>query len=65
MQIHYKGHWKRWALKIENFLSPERPRSDTHKHKITNVTVFYMAPGLNDFEGGGKFITRAIRRGGT
>jgi hypothetical protein len=20
---HYKGHWKRWALKIETFTGPE------------------------------------------
>ncbi len=36
---------------------------EIHVHKITNVTVFYMALGLNDFDAG-KSITRAIERGG-
>jgi hypothetical protein len=34
------------------------------EHKITNVTVFYTALGLNDFDQG-KSITRAIERDGT
>ncbi len=36
---------------------------ETHVHKITNVHVFYMALGLNDFDAG-KFLTQAIGRGG-
>jgi hypothetical protein len=35
----------------------------THVHKNTNVPVFYMALGLNDFEAG-KSITKAIVRVG-
>jgi hypothetical protein len=58
-----EGHWKGWALKIEIFLEPEIATSKTHVHKITNVPVFYMALGLNDFYAG-KSITRAIGRGG-
>jgi hypothetical protein len=27
-QMHYKGHWKGWALKIETFLRPEIATSD-------------------------------------
>jgi hypothetical protein len=37
--------------------------SETHGQKVTNVPVFYVALGLNDFDGG-KSITRAIARGG-
>ncbi len=32
--------------------------SETHVHKIINVSFFYMALGLNDFHAG-KSITRA------
>ena len=42
-----------WAQKVKK----------THVHKTTNVPVFYMAFGLNDFEAG-KSITRAIVRVG-
>ncbi len=35
---------------------------ETHVHKITNVPVFYMELGLNDFDLG-KSITQAIGRG--
>ncbi len=38
--------------------------TETYLHKITNVPAFYMALGLNDFDGG-KSITRAIGRGGS
>ncbi len=31
----------------------------THVHKVTNVPVYYMALGLNDFDGG-KSITRVM-----
>jgi hypothetical protein len=37
--------------------------SETHVHKISNVPVFYMALGLDDFDGG-KSITRPIEMGG-
>ncbi len=45
-----------------DFLGPEMATSETHVHKIINVSVLYMALGLNDFDAG-KYITRAIRRG--
>ncbi len=34
--------------------------TETHILKITNVPVFYLALGLNDFDGG-KSITRPIK----
>jgi hypothetical protein len=37
--------------------------SKTQVHKITNLTDFYMALGLNDCDAG-KSITQAIGRGG-
>jgi hypothetical protein len=46
--------------KIETFLGPEMA---THVHEITKVTVFSMALGFNDFDGG-IFITWAIGRVG-
>ncbi len=54
-----------WALKIETFLGPDKTTSKTHVHKITivDVPVFYMALGLNDFDGS-KSITRDVGRGG-
>jgi hypothetical protein len=58
-----EDQWKRWALKIETFLGPEMATSKTHVHKIISVPVLSMALGLNDFESG-KYITRAIRKGG-
>ncbi len=36
---------------------------ETHVHKITNVPVFNMVLGLNDFYEG-KYISQAIGRGG-
>jgi hypothetical protein len=27
-KIHYKGHWKGWALEIETFLGPETASSE-------------------------------------
>ncbi len=27
-KIHYKGHWKGWALEIETFLGPEMASSE-------------------------------------
>jgi hypothetical protein len=38
-QIHYKGHWKGWAMKIVTSLGPEM---STYVHKITNVPVFFI-----------------------
>jgi hypothetical protein len=29
-QIHYNGHWKRWALKIETFWGPEMATSEAN-----------------------------------
>ena len=26
-EIHYKGHWKGWAMKVETFLGPETTRA--------------------------------------
>jgi hypothetical protein len=48
---------------IETFLGPEMATTNTHVHEITNLPVFYMGLGLNDF-GGGKSIIRAIGRDG-
>ncbi len=48
------------ALGIKTFLGNEMA---THVHEITNVPVFYMALGLNDFDWG-KSIARSIGRGG-
>jgi hypothetical protein len=28
--IHFEGHWKGWALKIETFLSPEMATSEAY-----------------------------------
>ncbi len=42
-QIHYKGHWKGWALKIETFLGPERTKneaSDIWAHVMARVMDF-------------------------
>ncbi len=33
-------------------MGPEIATSETHVHIITKVPVFYMAFGLNDFDGG-------------
>ncbi len=33
---------------------------ETHVHKITNIPVFYMALGLNDYDAG-KFISPLLR----
>ncbi len=41
----------------------KRVGPETHVHKITNVPLFCMAHGLNDFYAG-KSITKAIGRGG-
>jgi hypothetical protein len=35
--------------------------TETHVHKITNISVFYKAFGLNDFDEG-KSISQAIGR---
>jgi hypothetical protein len=59
----FQGPLKRWALKIETFLGPEMAATETHVHKMKKITCFYMALGLNDFDGG-KSITRAIGRAG-
>jgi hypothetical protein len=45
------------------FLYYRIQNTETHVHKITNVPVFFMAPGQNDSDAG-KSITRAIGRGG-
>ncbi len=46
--IHYKGHWKGWALKIETFLGPEMVTSKPllfssfrlcWKHRINTVAA--------------------------
>jgi hypothetical protein len=49
-------------IKLTSY-STEYTCSKTHVHKITNVPVFYMTLGLNDFDGD-KSNTRAIARGG-
>jgi hypothetical protein len=38
-QIHDKGNWKGWALKIETILSLEMA---THEHKINNVLYGFV-----------------------
>jgi hypothetical protein len=43
---------------IETFLGPEMATGENHVQKVTIGPVFYIALGLNDFDGG-KSITRA------
>ncbi len=33
--IHFEGHWKGWALKIETFLGPEMATSETGRSEFT------------------------------
>jgi hypothetical protein len=44
-----KTHSFQWLSK---WICPHTQLQHTHVHKITNVPVFYMALGLNDFDGG-------------
>jgi hypothetical protein len=38
--IHFEGHWKGWALKIETFLGPEMATSEAYKvKKIQNYLM--------------------------
>ncbi len=39
-------------IKFTTYRIHNTPAAKTHVHKITNVPVFYMALGLNDFDGG-------------
>jgi hypothetical protein len=48
--IHHKGHWKGWALKLMYL-------------KLSIYLFFYMALGLNDLDAG-KSISKAIGMGG-
>jgi hypothetical protein len=64
-QIHYKGHWKRWALEMDIFLGPEMATSETHAHKTTNKPVFFLwalgfmiLTGANSILGPWNFLKR-------
>ncbi len=61
-QIH-KTHARKLTTNSTECSVQNTENTETHVHKITNVPVFYMALGFNDFDAG-KSITRVIGRGG-
>jgi hypothetical protein len=42
--IHFEGHWKGWALKIEIFLGPERATSEAIVFWAKKVEIFRALP---------------------
>jgi hypothetical protein len=44
--IHYKGHWKGWALEIETFLGPEMTSSEASaiwaQKKLSFKKIIYI-----------------------
>jgi hypothetical protein len=48
-KIHYKGHWKGWALEIESFLGPEMATSKVSV--ILAQKSLYLSLCLDQFVG--------------
>jgi hypothetical protein len=42
VKIHYKGHWKGWALEIETFLGPEMATSEAQKKSSFQKFIFLL-----------------------
>ncbi len=58
-----EGHWKLWAWKLHKTHKIQYRIQNTDAAKLNSCTCFfYMALGLNDFDGD-KSITQAIGRG--
>ena len=54
-QIHYKGHWKGWAMKVETFLGPEKAEQSKScvspkKSKTSGPAVKVRQKGMHAVE---------------